>query len=132
MNKTSAFEAEPPTITMRGKPVKLRPFGRGANRILAQLANVTDEKAKASAFVVAYAAIYSLPPGEAFAAVTNEDKFNQLVGEADEELSNADLAAVDEYLSGVFTRTEDAGVTVDSSPGKSQTVEIIQPETPLK
>lgn len=128
----NSFNAEPPTITLRGQPVKLRPFGRGANRILSQLANVTDEHAKASAFVVAYAAIYSLSPGDAFAAVTNEDRFNRLVGEADEELSNADLSAVDEYLSGVFTRAEDAAVVVDTSPGKPLTGETPPPEKLLK
>jgi hypothetical protein len=119
----SAFEIEPPEITIRGKKTKLRPVGRGANRIWSQLANVKDEQAKASAYVVAYAAIYSLPPGEAFAAVTNEERFNELVGAADEELSNADLAAVDEYLTGVFTRAQEATVIVDTSPGKQTTGE---------
>ena len=115
---TSAFNIDPPTITIRGKQTTLRPFGRGAARILAQLSNIEDENDKAGAFVVAYAAIYSLPPNEAYEAVNNEERFNREVGIADMELSSADLQAVAEYIAGVNQRTSEATVSVDSSPGK--------------
>ena len=114
----TSFQAEPPTITIRGEKTKLRPFGRGASRILAQLSNVTDENEKGGAFVVAFAAIYSLPPAEAFAVVDDEARFNLAVGEADMELSAEDLQSVAEYIAGINQRTEAAQVTVDSSPGK--------------
>jgi len=114
----TSFQAEPPTITIRGKQTKLRPFGRGAARILAQLSNITDENEKSGAFVVAYAAIYSLPPDKAFSTVEDEAAFNLAVGEADMELSAEDLQAVAEYIAGINQRTEAASVTVDSSPGK--------------
>ena len=102
----TSFQAEPPTITIRGKQTKLRPFGRGVGRILAQLSNVEDESEKGGAFVVA------------FAAVEDEAQFNLAVGEADMELSAEDLTAVAEYIAGINQRTEEASVTVDSSPGK--------------
>lgn len=114
----TSFQAEPPTITIRGKQTKLRPFGRGAGRILAQLSNVEDENEKAGAFVVAYAAIYSLPPDEAFAVVDDESRFNLAVGAADMELSADDLNAVAGYIAGVNQRTEAAAVSVDNTPGK--------------
>ena len=117
MNQTS-FDATPPTITLRGETIKLRPYGRGVNRILAQLSNLEDAGEKASAFVVAYAAIYSLPPNEALAVVEDEAAFNQVVGETDMELTAEDLAKVDEYLTGIFTRREAATVTVSDSPGE--------------
>jgi hypothetical protein len=118
MNQTS-FDATPPTITIRGESVKLRPYGRGVNRILAQLSNLEDVGEKASAFVIAFAAIYSLPPKEALATVEDEAAFNQAVGEADMEISAEDLAKVDEYLTGIFTRREAATVTVSDSPGET-------------
>lgn len=114
----TSFQAEPPTITIRGKQTKIRPFGRGVQRILAQLSNVEDENEKAGAFVVAYAAIYSLPPDEALVVVSDEASFNREVGEADMELSAEDLQAVAEYIGGINARTEAASVTVDDSPGK--------------
>ena len=114
----SAFTAEPPTITIRGQKTKLRPFGRGVGRILAQLSNVDDENEKGGAFVVAFAAIYSLPPADAFDAVNDEARFNRELGIADMELSTDDLTAVAEYIAGVNQRTEAAQVTVDDSPGK--------------
>jgi len=114
----TSFQAEPPTITIRGEKRKLRPFGRGAARILAQLSNVEDENEKGGAFVVAFAALYSLTPAEAFAIVENEERFNLAVGEADMELSAEDLQAVAEYIGGINARTEAASVTVDDSPGK--------------
>lgn len=114
----TSFQAEPPTITIRGKQTKLRPFGRGVGRILAQLSNVEDENEKGGAFVVAFAAIYSLPPGEAYVVVSDEALFNLAVGTADMELSAEDLTAVAEYIAGINQRTEAASVTVDSSPGK--------------
>jgi len=114
----TSFQAEPPTITIRGKQTKLRPFGRGVGRILAQLSNVEDENEKAGAFVVAFAAIYSLPPDEAFATVNDEARFNLAVGESDMELSADDLTAVAEYIGAINQRTEAAQVTVDDSPGK--------------
>ena len=114
----TSFQAEPPTITIRGKETKLRPLGRGAARILAQLSNVEDENEKGGAFVVAFAAIYSLPPGEAYVVVSDEALFNLAVGTADMELSAADLQAVAEYIAGINQRTEAASVTVDDSPGK--------------
>lgn len=119
----TSFEATPPTITIRGELVKLRPYGRGVNRILAQLSNLDDPGEKAGAFVIAYAAIYSLPPKDALDAVLDEALFNQIVGEADMELTAADVAKVDEYLTGIFTRTEAAAVTVPSEPGKTETEE---------
>lgn len=114
----TSFQAEPPTITIRGTKTKLRPFGRGVGRILAQLSNVEDENEKAGAFVVAFAAIYSLPPDKAYSTVENEVAFNLAVGEADMELSVEDLTAVAEYIGEVNSRTEAAQVTVDDSPGK--------------
>jgi len=114
----TSFQAEPPTITIRGNKTKLRPFGRGVGRILAQLSNVEDENEKAGAFVVAFAAIYSLPPADAFDAVNDEARFNREVGIADMELSSDDLTAVAEYIGAVNQRTEAAQVTVDDSPGK--------------
>ena len=114
----TSFQAEPPTITIRGQSIQLRPFGRGAGRILAQLSNVEDDNEKGGAFVVAFAAIYSLPPSEAFATVEDEARFNLAVGEADMELSAEDLTAVAEYIAGINQRTEAAAVTVDSTPGK--------------
>jgi len=114
----TSFQAEPPTITIRGNKTKLRPFGRGVGRILAQLSNVEDENEKAGAFVVAFAAIYSLPPADAFDAVNDEARFNREVGIADMELSAEDLTAVAEYIGAVNQRTEAAQVTVDDSPGK--------------
>jgi hypothetical protein len=114
----TSFQAEPPTITIRGKQTKLRPFGRGAGRILAQLSNVEDANEKGGAFVVAFAAIYSLPPAEAFDAVNDESRFNREVGIADMELSSEDLNAVAEYIAGINQRTEASSVTVDDSPGK--------------
>ena len=114
----TSFQAEPPTITIRGQSIQLRPFGRGANRIFSQLSNVESEAEKASAFVVAFAAIYSMPPACALRAVTDEAEFNRVIGEADMELSSADLLAVDQYLAGIFQRTEAAAVSVDSTPGK--------------
>jgi hypothetical protein len=114
----TSFQTEPPTITIRGNKTKLRPFGRGVGRILAQLSNVEDENEKAGAFVVAFAAIYSLPPADAFDAVNDEARFNREVGTADMELSAEDLTAVAEYIGAVNQRTEAAQVTVDDSPGK--------------
>lgn len=123
MNQTS-FDATPPTITIRGESVQLRPYGRGVNRILAQLSNLEDVGEKASAFVIAFAAIYSLSPKEALATVEDEAAFNQAVGEADMEVSAEDLAKVDEYLTGIFTRREAATVTVSDSPGETDGGEI--------
>ena len=114
----TSFQTEPPTITIRGKQTKLRPFGRGVGRILSQIANVEDENEKAGAFVVAFAAIYSMSPGDAFDAVNDEARFNREVGIADMELSSDDLTAVAEYIGAVNQRTEAAQVTVDDSPGK--------------
>lgn len=114
----TSFQAEPPTITIRGKQTKLRPFGRGVGRILAQLSNVEDENEKAGAFVVAFAAIYSLPPSEAYDAVNDEARFNREVGIADMELSAEDLTATAEYIGAINQRTEAAQVTVDDTPGK--------------
>ena len=67
---------------------------------------------------MAFAAIYSLPPGEAYVVVSDEALFNLAVGTADMELSAEDLTAVAEYIAGINQRTEAASVTVDSSPGK--------------
>jgi hypothetical protein len=114
----TSFQAEPPTITIRGEKTKLRPFGRGVANILAQLANIEDENEKGGAFVVAFAAIYSLPPTDAFNVVNDEARFNREVGIADMELSSEDLNAVAEYIAGINQRTEAASVTVDDSPGK--------------
>jgi hypothetical protein len=114
----TSFQAEPPTITIRGEKTKLRPFGRGVGRILSQLSNVEDENERAGALVVAFAAIYSLPPDKAFAVVEDEPEFNRVVGEADMELSSEDLNAVAAYIAGINQRTEAAAVSVDSSPGK--------------
>ncbi len=114
----TSFTAEPPTITIRGEKTKLRPFGRGAASILAQLANIEDENEKGGAFVVAFAAIYSLPPAEAFDVVSDEERFNREVGVANMELSADDLQAVAEYIAGINQRAEAASVTVDDSPGK--------------
>lgn len=118
MTTTTAFEAVPPTIKIRGESVKLRPYGRGVNRILAQLANLNDPGEKASAFVIAFAAIYSLPPKYALDAVMDEKLFNQVVGEADMELTAEDVGKVDEYLTGIFTRRKAAAVTLPDEPGK--------------
>ena len=85
---------------------------------MAQLSNVEDVNEKGGAFVVAFAAIYSLPPAEAFDAVNDESRFNREVGIADMELSSEDLNAVAEYIAGINQRTEAASVTVDDSPGK--------------
>jgi hypothetical protein len=114
----TSFQADPPTITIRGEKTKLRPFGRGAASILAQLSNIEDENEKGGAFVVAFAAIYSLPPTDAFDVVNDEARFNREVGIANMELSAEDLQSVAEYIAGINQRTEAASVTVDSSPGK--------------
>lgn len=119
----SAFEITPPTITLKGKKVTLRPIGRGINRIINQINNIDDETQKASALLIAYAAIYSLPPAEALQVVSDEKAFNQAVGEADMEISAEDLALVDEYVSGVFSRANAAKVEVDTTPGKPMTEE---------
>jgi hypothetical protein len=123
---TNAFEATPPTITIRGEAVTLRPYGRGVNRILAQLSNLDDPGEKASAFVIAFAAIYSLPPKDALDAVTDEKLFNQVVGEADMELTAEDVGKVDEYLTGIFKRREAASITVPSEPGKTESPVILR------
>lgn len=114
----TSFQAEPPTITIRGEKTKLRPFGRGAASILAQLSNIEDENEKGGAFVVAFAALNSLPPADAFAVLSDEVKFNREVGIANQELTIEDLNAVAEYIVGINQRTEAASVTVDDSPGK--------------
>jgi hypothetical protein len=128
----TTFDAEPPTITIRGEKRKLRPFGRGVNRILANLSDIEDEAEKASAFVVAFAAVNSLDPPAALDAVSDKDRFERAVGEADMELSSEDLSLVDQYLAGVFERANAAAVTVDKSPGKAQGEVIPQAATPLK
>ena len=114
----NAFTAEPPTITIRGEKTKLRPFNRGTASIFEQLSNIEDENEKGGALVVAFAAIHSLPPADAFDVVSDEARFNREVGIANHELSVEDLNAVAEYIAGVNRRTEAAQVTVDTSPGK--------------
>jgi hypothetical protein len=114
----TSFQAEPPTITIRGEKTKLRPFNRGTASIFAQLSNIEDGNEKGGALVVAFAAIHSLPPAQAFDVVNDEARFNREVGIANHELSVEDLTAVAEYIAGINQRTEAASVTVDDSPGK--------------
>ena len=115
----TSVQAEPPTITIRGQKTQVRPYGeRGAGRILAQLGNLTTAEELGSAFLVAFAAIYTLPPDEALAVVKDEAEFNRQVELADMELCSEDLTALDSYLGGIMQRRAAAQVTVDDSPGK--------------
>jgi hypothetical protein len=115
----TSFQAEPPTITIRGETTQVRPYGeRGASRILAQLGNLTTPEELGPAFLVAFAAIYTLPPDKALTVVKDEAEFNRHLEEADMELCSKDLAALDEYLAGIMNRRAAAQVTVDDSPGK--------------
>lgn len=114
----TSFQAEPPTITIRGEKTKLRRFNKGVAEIWRHIGSIEDENEKGGALVVAFAAIYSLSPEDAFYVVSDESRFNREVGIANMELSVEDLNAVAEYIAGINHRTEAASVTVDDSPGK--------------
>lgn len=122
MNTQDAFTAEPPKITIRGALTQLRPVNQGFRRVLEVVEGLVgdDPQKVARTALIAYAAVYSLPPGEAARLIVAPDKLELAVAEADMELSNEDVAAVDAYVSGVFKRMEDAAVEVQKNePGKS-------------
>jgi len=122
MHTPDSFSVESPTVTIGGQSVKLRPVNQGFTRVIdavSKLVGKEDVGEMGRATVIAYAAVYSLPPSEGARLLVDPKELELAIAEADLDLSNEDVAKVDEYLSGVFERARAASVEVQKPvPGK--------------
>lgn len=115
----TAFTATPPTITIRGESVKLRAFNHGWQHLVTAVAALVDEpKMLASALIVGFAVVYSLPPSDAYTLIKDSAKLEEAIQQADIELTPEDLDAVDQYIAGIMARSQEAAVTTDGRGGK--------------
>ena len=118
----TSFQAEPPTITIRGKETKLRPYTLAFETkvlpVLRGLMDGQDDGAIGSAAILAFAVFQSLPPLESSALLRDAAATESAIQEAEWELSVEDFLSVNEYTKGVLERHKEAQVTVDDSPGK--------------
>jgi hypothetical protein len=113
--KSETWEVEPPTITMDGQTIKLRPFAPLAWKRIQKARELTDEYDD-TALALGYVVTSSLSPMKA-AEITGDDAiYKQALDAAALTINMRDLQAVAEYLTGVFKRAEDAAVTVPEKP----------------
>ena len=136
MKQQEAFTVETPTIKIRGKSIKLRSVNQGIGRISEAVQGLVGKDnlgEVARATVIAFAACYSLPPAEAAKLVLNPKMLEKAIAEADMELSDPDVRAVDEYLDGVFSRARNSAITVAKAvPGKSSARATSRSRSPRK
>lgn len=119
--KQDAFTATPPTITIRGERVTLRPWNHGFVRMVnAVSALAENEEQKGAAIIIGFAVVNSLTPAGAAALLADPSKLEMEINIADQELSLEDIAAISNYLEEASTRQQEATVTVDGRAGKEQ------------
>lgn len=129
----TTFTAEPPTITIRGERVKLRAFNSGWQHLVTAIAaRVEKPEMLASALIIGFAVVYSLPPAEAYALLKDGEKLDDATMKADIELTPEDVALVDEYIAGIMRRSQEAAVTVDGRAGKSRATATRPPTRPKR
>ena len=118
----TSFQAEPPTITIRGESVKLRPYVIAfESRVCPALREMLEDKSDAAfgtAAILAFGVFHSLPPSEAARLVSDRAAMEKEIQAAEWEMSAEDFRAINDYTKGVINRSEAAAVSVDSSPGK--------------
>jgi hypothetical protein len=126
----NSFLEEPPTITIRGESVRLRPYAVAfETRVFPVLREIIGDQGDAAfgtAAILAYAVFQSLPIDKAAAMAKDKAAMESAIQAAEWELSGDDFQAINSYVGGIMERHREAQVTVDSSPGKQPTGETPQ------
>jgi hypothetical protein len=106
---TTTFETEPPTITVDGTKVKLRPLAPLAWRRIQRAQELTDEFGD-TAIALGYVITHSGTPAESARASSNDETYRAALNALALGITLEDLQAVADYLSGVLKRAEEAAV----------------------